>query len=103
MNDVIQLQDYKPHATGPCKCSFCGEKYVGVMPIPLNSDQGYECPACGRFFGFLEYPISGKPEDEIYVCNKCDGSFFSVHRDGIICGICGTKHLNVLKDLNAAD
>ena len=101
MNNVIQFDEYKPYASGPCKCGYCGHEWIGVMPIPLDKDRGYECEKCGRMFGFLVYPVAGRIEDEMYVCNTCEGSFFSVHRGSIVCGICGTRHLNVLEKCNA--
>lgn len=103
MNEnVVQFGDYKPHAHGPCVCSHCGHRWFGVMPLPVKKDQGFQCPSCHRFFGFLEYPIGGHKGDENYICN-CGSAFFVVQRGSITCGICGTTHLNVLEQLQKKD
>lgn len=95
---LIQFDDYKPYASGPCKCGYCNHKWFGVIALPLDKDMGYECPSCRRFYGFLEYPISYRQGESNYICN-CGSAFFSVQCDGVTCGICGTKHLNVLEKI----
>ena len=97
-DNVVDLQDYKPHCAGPFRCAQCGHEWIGVAPIPLDKDQGLQCPNCKRFFGFIEYPLS-KADAECYYCNVCNSPFYTVQRDGITCAICGTRHLDVLNKL----
>jgi DNA-directed RNA polymerase subunit RPC12/RpoP len=43
MDEIVHIDDYRPHCTATIICSACGHKWVAVYPENTNS---LECPSC---------------------------------------------------------
>ena len=55
MGELVELDDHRPHWTGPCRCQGCGCDWVAVVPEGADLEK-LECPECGEFEGFMPYP-----------------------------------------------
>lgn len=48
MGDVIDLDDHRPHNSGPAKCLACKREWVATAPVGAVE---LECPGCGCMTG----------------------------------------------------
>jgi hypothetical protein len=48
MSDIVELDEHRPHISGPVACTRCRHKWTAVRPV--GSDL-LECPACGAIRG----------------------------------------------------
>ena len=44
--DIIELDDYRPHVVAEMKCSHCDKEWVAVAPSDVEKLQ---CPKCYKF------------------------------------------------------
>ena len=87
MGDVIDLQEYLPHSTGPCVCLQCRHEWIGVVPVRVNS---IKCPECGTFKGCRAGLII--PADSaLLICPACDNELnYALAAGRVLCACCGT-------------
>jgi hypothetical protein len=87
MGEVVDINENKPHLTGPAMCLQCGHKWVAVVPVGRLSAQ---CPSCNLDTGVFQGLVV---PDEIYVC-KCGCSTYFIASDGDAqccrCGVTAT-------------
>lgn len=82
MSNVISLDDFRPHLSGPAICSGCHHEWQAVAPVGAWE---LECPKCGRMMGLWKYAF--QPET-FYECG-CGSHLFYVVPDGCRCRECG--------------
>jgi len=87
MNNIINISDYKPHASGECKCMACGHEWSSTIPLPIKCD--LECPKCRLPRGTTKYPLGLSEGSLIFRCN-CGCENFAVAIGKIMCISCGT-------------
>lgn len=58
MSDIVDLNEHRPHVSGPVVCTRCRHKWVAVRPVGADL---LECPACGVNRGASLYTMLHKP------------------------------------------
>lgn len=48
MADVINLDAWRPHESGPASCTACGREWIAVSPA---GTEVLECPSCRKLAG----------------------------------------------------
>lgn len=48
MTDIVNLDEHRPHISGPVVCTRCRHKWVAVRPVGVDL---LECSACGASLG----------------------------------------------------
>lgn len=93
MGKVILLAEKReescPHVSGEAICAACKHKWVAVCPIPIVQ---MGCPECHAMRGYFIWPIEEGEGTEVFVCNFCGGTVFSILRDGYRCLGCASRH-----------
>jgi len=84
MNNVINLQEHKPHLSGNAKCLACDYKWVAVAPIGTVD---LECPECGTWKGV--YTGLTAP-DTVWQCD-CGNQHFYISQEDAMCSRCGLR------------
>lgn len=93
MGDVVDLgaarEEREPHMSGPMICVGCRYEWEGVVPVGVTE---FECPSCGREKGVHKH-FAFPGDLEIFICNHCDSTLFSILRGGgCMCSGCGYVH-----------
>lgn len=76
MSDIVDLDEHRPHISGPVVCTRCRHKWVAVRPVGTDL---LECPACGANRGAGLDTMLHKPH--LFLGGECCGQ-----RDGD--GVC---------------
>jgi len=103
LNNILNIQEYKPHLSGEIKCMNCGHKWIGVSPLLERGEIDYlECPNCHFMKGYYNYPIEPKDGEIIFKC-PCGGECFTLMVNGARCMQCGctTELSEVYEEYNA--
>ena len=82
---VINIDDYRPHMSGPVRCIQCGHEWDAIAPIGTSELQ---CPECLTYKGVWLELFSPDP---VFECN-CGNRLFYQSVDGPVCGKCGVTH-----------
>lgn len=53
-DNIVLLDNYRPHVCGDVFCHACGHEWVGVI-IEKSRDIGMECSNCGKMEGYFKY------------------------------------------------
>lgn len=84
VDDVVNLDEHRPHLSGLARCAECKHEWEAVAPIGTTV---LECPKCSCFKGFWnslvqrdEYPLE---------CGSCGNEVFFVYNDCVACTRCG--------------
>jgi Zn finger protein HypA/HybF involved in hydrogenase expression len=80
---VINLDDKRPHLSGPAKCMSCNHEWQAVAPI---GTEWLECPECHLEKGRLAYPVQRYGLE--WKCH-CGNDLFRMTPDGCYCPNCG--------------
>ena len=83
--NVISLQEYRPHLEGPVICMHCKHEWRGVSPVGRYA--GLECPRCNLETGVRRGLIW--PENKMYRCDCGSNIFFICGDRGAMCIMCG--------------
>lgn len=87
---VVELDDYRPHTSGPCHCAQCGHEWVGVI---MSGWTAITCPECGCGKGMRSGFVF--PHDAATLrCGNCEGEvsndLFTIMDNGqMMCAHCG--------------
>lgn len=85
MNNVIPLEEYRPHLSGQAKCLHCKHEWLAVSPVGVYA--GLECPECHLVKGIRAGLVY--PSEMMFTC-FCGCYVFSICRDrGPMCLNCG--------------
>lgn len=87
MGKVIELDAYRPHASGPAKCVGCGHSWVAVALLGVYR---LTCPACSLEKGVWYGLHAGNPDTPHWACT-CGNNLFTVEDDRIVCARCGIE------------
>jgi Zn finger protein HypA/HybF involved in hydrogenase expression len=84
MNNVINLDEARPHLSGKARCLDCKHEWEAVAPLGAT---WLQCPGCSLFRGRF---IGEILRDKLlhYTCN-CGNDLFYVTLDGTYCPNCG--------------
>jgi Zn finger protein HypA/HybF involved in hydrogenase expression len=82
-NNVVSLDDHRPHISGTAKCMDCGHEWPAVAPIGVCT---LECPKCGTMRGTWKFDVS---RDEPYWTCNCGNKLFYMTPEGMFCPRCG--------------
>ena len=50
-SQIVTLEDYRPHSAGLVACTECGRRWTAVAPVAVKV---FECPDCGKMYGYPE-------------------------------------------------
>lgn len=87
---VVELDDYRPHTSGPCHCAQCGYEWIGVI---LSGQTAITCPECNSGKGMRSGFVF--PNDVATLrCQDCEGEvsndLFTIMANGqMMCAHCG--------------
>ena len=86
-DNVVSIQEYRPHLAGPARCLQCRHEWVAVAPVGVYA--GLECPEChfakGAMCGFVNL-ASGIA---VFRCD-CGCDIFKIYMNGgPLCLNCG--------------
>lgn len=85
MNNVVSLQERKPHMAGEAKCLACTHEWIAVAPI---GSYVLVCPSCSLEKGVFKR-LCGPENDIVWVCN-CGCDQFYIDQKGVRCLVCAT-------------
>lgn len=86
MGDVVEISDYKPHASGESKCLACGYKWVAVAPVGVVE---LKCPECETMRGVWSQPLV--PDAYVWYCHECGNDIHFATKDYLCCARCGSR------------
>lgn len=78
MTDIVELDEHRPHISGPVVCTRCRHKWTAVRPVGTDL---LECPVCGASRGASFGTMLHKPH--LILGAECCGQ-----RDGD--GVCAS-------------
>lgn len=83
--NVVNLDEHRPHTTGTAICLACRHEWEAVAPIGV---EWLQCPQCLLTRGLFKMPfeISGRPR---WACGACENDLLFVYEDGLFCPNCG--------------
>ena len=84
--NIISLQEYRPHLSGTARCLFCRHEWVAIADV--GNHHGYECPACGLYRGAMLGLMH--PRKSVFICNCGCDIFIICGDEGVMCVNCGT-------------
>ena len=85
MGEIVDINQNKPHMSGPAKCLNCGHKWQAVI-LKDGYEGGFECSECGQLKG--EFVGTFVPK-EMFKCS-CECDLFFLTPDGkTMCPNCG--------------
>lgn len=56
-DNIIELDDHRPHMSAYVACLDCGKDWVAVAPVDTLH---FECPACAKMSGVVVDPSSAE-------------------------------------------
>lgn len=86
MNNVIRLDEARPHLCGPARCLRCKHEWTAVGPV---GEWCLTCPSCGLDTG-VRAALCMPDGVNAWTCN-CGNWFFVLLHDGTICPNCGSR------------
>jgi len=84
MNNIVKMDDYRPHITGNALCLQCGHRWVAVAPTGTIE---LECSKCKTWKGVFEGMTA---PDTVWQCD-CGNQHFYVDDEGAMCAKCGLR------------
>ena len=70
MNNVVNIEDHRPHISGEAVCTACASRWQAAAPVGVWR---LECPGCGTENGLWASPIA--PRGDVWVCG-CGSDLF---------------------------
>ena len=84
-DNVVSLDEYRPHLAGPARCLHCQHEWAAVSPVGVYA--GLVCPQCGLDRGVRKYLVF--PDAQIFTC-FCGCDVYTIcRRRGPMCLNCG--------------
>lgn len=81
-DNVIQIDNHRPHISGAAKCLSCAHEWEAVAPIGTVE---LECPGCQTWKGVF----NGCTGPELVWECQCGNQHFYLCDDGPMCSRCG--------------
>lgn len=82
---VVDLEAFRPHLSGPCRCLDCKHEWEGVAVVGTTT---MTCPSCGANKGG-RFSMVLPPEERGYWACNCGNIFFVITPDHTVCPNCG--------------
>lgn len=86
LRESPQPEEDVEHLRGQAHCAACRHEWEAAAPIGVD---WLECPSCHLMKGRFMHPVTGFPDDAIWVC-LCGCDVFRIALKEFFCVNCGT-------------
>lgn len=86
MDNVVRLDDHRPHLTGEATCLSCDFKWVSAAPLGTSE---LKCPSCKTYKGVF---IGTARPEVVWRCAPCGNEHWYITMEGFCCSRCGNHN-----------
>ena len=86
MNNLVRLDDYRPHRQGQAICGACVHEWQAVAPVAVTTLQ---CPTCKQMAGYFVDDLV--PDEHFFVCECGEHRLYALVSGDLFCGSCATR------------